>query len=244
MDKRAAHEGSSRRLSGRGLAKALGWAAVVLVLVAPSILHTKAGIGISPILTGSMRPSADPGDAFVTQLTPASQLRVGDIISVHSESTGVFYAHRIAEIRVQSGLLRITTKGDANGSAEADPFLVGAGQEVSKEIATVKWLGQPLTYLTSIQGRQAGLALLVFANLIGLLLFLFRRKASVAAALPSPAHDVELASAHAQVKAQHEELEHHRRFAALHAREQEVADFLQEMHLHRNTQPQPIRETT
>jgi hypothetical protein len=50
-----------RRRGARVLAKALGWAVVVVLVAGPPVLHSRAGIGISPILTGSMRPFADPG---------------------------------------------------------------------------------------------------------------------------------------------------------------------------------------
>ena len=40
----------------------------------------------------------------------------------------------------------------------------------------MKWIGRPLVYVSSVQGRQAALALIVFANLIALILFLFRKK--------------------------------------------------------------------
>jgi len=156
--------------------KVLSTLVMVFFVVAPSVAHSSFGIGISPILTGSMRPYAQPGDIFVTKLAKASNLRVGDIISIHSVATGVFYAHRIVEITTQSGLLRIITKGDANKSPEIDPFMVGPNQPVSRNIMRVKWLGRPLVYLTSIQGRQAALSLMVLANVIALFLFLFRKK--------------------------------------------------------------------
>ncbi len=158
------------------LFKALIWGFVAVLVAGPSILHSKAGISISPILTGSMRPFANPGDVFVTKEVKAADLNVGDIISVHSQKTGVFYAHRIAKITTQAGLLRVVTKGDANASPEIDPFMVGPQAKVSKEFLRVKWLGRPIIYLTSIQGRQAGLALMVFANVIGLFMFLFRKQ--------------------------------------------------------------------
>lgn len=156
--------------------KVISGLVMAFFVVAPSVMHSSFGIGISPILTGSMRPYAQPGDVFVTKTTKASNLKVGDIISVHSEATGVFYAHRIVKITTQSGLLRIITKGDANANPEVDPFMVGPNKPVSSNIMRVKWLGRPLVYLTSIQGRQAALSLMVLANLIALFLFLFRKK--------------------------------------------------------------------
>lgn len=158
------------------LLKVLIWGFVAVLVAGPSLLHSKAGVSFSPILTGSMRPFANPGDVFITKQVKAMDLKVGDIISVHSQSTGVFYAHRIAKITTQSGRLRVVTKGDANSSPELDPFMVAPQAKVSKEFLRVKWLGRPIIYLTSIQGRQAGLALMVFANVIGLFMFLFRKQ--------------------------------------------------------------------
>lgn len=169
-----------KRISSRSkfkvLFKALSLIIAAAFIVTPSILHSKAGIGFSPILTGSMRPYANPGDMFITKTVKASELKVGDIISVHSRATGVFYAHRVTKITTQSGLLRVVTKGDANSLPEVDPFMVAPFKPVSKNIMRVKYLGRPLIYLTSIQGRQAGLGLMVIANLLALLLFLFRKK--------------------------------------------------------------------
>lgn len=47
----------------------------------------------------------------------------------------------------------------------------------------MKWIGRPLVYVSSVQGRQAALALIVFANLIALILFLFRKKVVAASPL-------------------------------------------------------------
>ena len=149
---------------------------VIALIVTPSILHSQFGVGISPVLSGSMLPYSEPGDAFLTVDTVASDLRVGDIVNLHAEGSEDFFAHRIIEIRYQSGLIRIVTKGDANQLAEEDPYMVSPTELVPRTVTNVKYLGKVLVYLTSIQGRQAGLALIVFANVIGLLYFLFRKK--------------------------------------------------------------------
>lgn len=158
------------------LLKGLLWGLTGILIAGPSILHSKAGIGISPILTGSMRPYGNPGDVFITKQTKATDLKVGDVIAVNSQSTGVFYAHRIEAISTLGGRLRVITKGDANNAADVDPFMVAPQGVVSKEILKVKLLGKPIIFLTSVQGRQAALSLMVFANVIGLFMFLFRKQ--------------------------------------------------------------------
>ena len=156
--------------------KAGFWVLMMGAVLAPSLLHSQLGIGFSPILTGSMRPSAQPGDIYVTAQVPASTLKVGDIIAIHNQVTGVFYSHRIYQLGVTNGLIRITTKGDANSLPERDPYNIGPKALVSKEIFKVKWVGRPMVYLTSSQGRNTGLRLLVLGNVMGLLFFLFRKE--------------------------------------------------------------------
>ena len=164
------------KASRKGFLRVLSGLLAALFIAAPSVAHSQFGIGFSPILTGSMRPYAYPGDLFISKTTKASNLKVGDIILVTSQSTGVFYSHRIVSLTKENGSIRIITKGDANAAPEATPFLVGTNELVPRSIARVKWIGRPLVYISSVQGRQAALALIVIANLIALILFLFRKK--------------------------------------------------------------------
>lgn len=149
---------------------------VLSALIVPAILTSQFGYGFSPILTGSMQPSANPGDVFVTRLVPASQLNLNEIIVVSNQTTGIYYSHRITEIRDFNGALRITTKGDANASADRDPFITSPYTKVSKAINTVPFVGRPMVYMNTVQGRQAATSFLVIANVMGLFVILFRRK--------------------------------------------------------------------
>ncbi|MEI7541125.1 MAG: signal peptidase I [Actinomycetes bacterium] len=146
------------------------------IVATPTILHNFYGYGISPVLSGSMRPLAQPGDAFITVDRPASELKVGNIVTLHTADSQSLYAHRIIDIREISGSIRIITKGDANPTAEQDPFLVSPNQKVPVTIARVLWIGHVLVYLTSVQGRQAALALIVVANILTLILAMFKKK--------------------------------------------------------------------
>ena len=123
-----------------------------------------------------MMPYVEPGDVLVGVPTPAADLKVGDIIVLRNVQSQVSYAHRIVEIRNLSPMLRMTTKGDANPTPETDPLIVSPQAKVQKEILRIKWIGAPLTYLNSDQGRQASISLIVIA-VLGLL-FLSVRKTS------------------------------------------------------------------
>jgi signal peptidase I len=151
-------------------------AIAISVAIVPAILTGHYGFGFSPILTGSMQPSANPGDLFLTRLVPASTLRVGDIIAINNQITGTYYSHRINEMREMNGALRIITKGDANESPDRDPFMVSPVSKVSKAIKVIPYVGRPMVYMNTVQGRQAAATFLVIANLFGLFAFLFRKQ--------------------------------------------------------------------
>ena len=164
------------KANGKAIRKVAIWVFTVGLILAPSLLHSKAGIGFSPILSGSMHPAASTGDLFLTRVVKASTLRVGDIITVNNQVTGTFYAHRIVEIRTTNSVLRILTKGDANPSIDQEPYLISPAGEVSKEFFVLPLIGRPMIYLTSFQGRQAATMLLVASNVLGIFFLLFRKK--------------------------------------------------------------------
>jgi signal peptidase I len=146
------------------------------VAVIPAVLTSQYGFGFSPILTGSMEPSAHPGDLYLTRLVPASTLQVGDIIAINNQITGTYYSHRIHEMREMNGAIRIITKGDANESPDRDPFMVAPVSKVSKSIEVIPYIGRPMVYMNTVQGRQAAATFLVVANILGLIAFLFRKQ--------------------------------------------------------------------
>ena len=161
---------------GRKVRNILFIAITLAVAIVPAVLTSKFGYGFSPILTGSMQPAANPGDVYLTRLAPSTSLQVGDVIAVNNQATGVYYSHRIVEIRDFNGEIRIITKGDANESADRDPFIVSRYAEVSLVIKTIPYIGRPMVYMNTVQGRQTASSFLVVANILGLFAFLFRKK--------------------------------------------------------------------
>lgn len=167
-----------RRDAGRGRKiRTLIFIALTLAsAIVPAILTSNFGYGFSPILTGSMKPMANPGDVFLTRRASAASLHVGDVIAVTNQVTGTYYSHRIAEIRDYNGAIRIITKGDANESPDRDPFIVSPFADVSLVVRTIPYLGRPIVYMNTVQGRQSAASFLVVANILGLFAFLFRKK--------------------------------------------------------------------
>jgi signal peptidase I len=166
----------SEKSSRRRVTNALLILIALTVAVIPAVLTSQYGFGFSPILTGSMEPSARPGDLYLTRLVSASTLQVGDIIAINNQITGTYYSHRIHEMREMNGAIRIITKGDANESPDRDPFMVSPVSKVSKSIEVIPYIGRPMVYMNTVQGRQAAATFLVVANILGLIAFLFRKK--------------------------------------------------------------------
>lgn len=166
----------SEKSSRKRVTNALLILIALIVAVIPAVLTSQYGFGFSPILTGSMEPSARPGDLYLTRLVPAATLQVGDIIAINNQITGTYYSHRIHEMREMNGAIRIITKGDANESPDRDPFMVSPVSEVSKSIKVIPYIGRPMVYMNTVQGRQAAATFLVVANILGLIAFLFRKK--------------------------------------------------------------------
>jgi signal peptidase len=147
-----------RRSPGRRavslLANALVLVAVLLFLLVAVGPHL-FGYRTSTMLTGSMSPGIKPGDVVVTVPKPATELRVGDVISYHIPVED----HRVETHRVtriihgQDGSIAIRTKGDANGAV--DPWkatLEGDTVWVSK--AVVPKLGTVIHTLREPAFRQ------------------------------------------------------------------------------------------
>lgn len=162
--------------SGRKIRNVIFFAITIIVAILPAILTSKFGYGFSPILTGSMEPLAKPGDVFLTRLQSAEDLKVGEIIAVNNQVTGSYYSHRIIEIRDYNGALRIITKGDSNESADRNPYIVSRNGQISLVVKTIPYIGRPMVYMNTVQGRQTAASFLVIANILGLFALLFRKK--------------------------------------------------------------------
>lgn len=150
--------------------------AIFAVITIPSILHGYSEFRILPVTTSHMQPAAEIGDAFITVNKQASHLNVGDIVIMQEEASGNFFARPIMDIVQQDSLIKITTQRDFNLSNKTNAFMVSAQGEVPVTMMRVKWLGYASMYLSSTQGKQVSLSLMVIGNVVALILFLFRKR--------------------------------------------------------------------
>lgn len=102
-----------------GIIAALG--AASLVFVAAVLIF---GLRPANVISGSMVPTIPVGSVVLTTQTPASQLHVGEIVQVPRASDGTVVTHRIQSIEKKSSGYMLTLKGDANRSADPQPYVV------------------------------------------------------------------------------------------------------------------------
>jgi signal peptidase len=115
---------------------------VLSVLVLATALAVHLGyLALQPVLSGSMRPTFQPGDLVITRPVGASTLNVGDVIGFVPPGKSVEYVHRIASITHSGGKLWLTTKGDANRVADPWGRITLRSRTVHEYVTSLPTLG-------------------------------------------------------------------------------------------------------
>ena len=70
------------------------------------------------VLSGSMRPTLDPGDVVIAVPTPSEKVRPGDIVTFQLPDGSGNVTHRVVDVDRSDGKITVTTKGDANEAAD------------------------------------------------------------------------------------------------------------------------------
>jgi signal peptidase I len=139
----------------RALSKIVAALLIVVVsgaLTAGAVAVFSLHLSIRPVLSGSMRPTYAPGWAIVTRPTPTSQVRPGEIIVFTPPGSSAQYAHLVVSVSGPAGHPVITTKGDANRTA--DPWHLRLhGSTVPTVVAKVPWLGWVMVDFENRWGR-------------------------------------------------------------------------------------------
>jgi signal peptidase I len=129
--------------------------AVAAVAVGGLVLH----MGMSPVLTGSMRPGISPGDAVITRPVDAHSLHKGDIAVFVPPGQSAPYAHRITTVTEKNGHVVVTTKGDANPAADSWHASLDNAR-VSVVVAHVPYLGRFMTWTSAPWMRALAIGLI------------------------------------------------------------------------------------
>jgi signal peptidase len=145
----------------RAVANVLLASTALLMLVVAGgvfVLH----LGVSPVLTGSMRGTFDPGSAVVTRLVPVQTITPGDVLEFRPPGQLESYAHRVLTVTPGAAGPVITTKGDANPSADAWKAQLTTPQ-VRQVVFHVPQIGRVIVALHRQGTRTAALG---FAGLV------------------------------------------------------------------------------
>lgn len=124
---------SRRRGVGRVLGDLLLWIAAVagVVCIVLVVLAYTAGITLIMFKTGSMSPTIPAGSVAVVQRIPASEIEIGDIVTVDRPGA-LPITHRVTSVSDgQTSAERvITMKGDANAVEDPEPYAITSGRIV------------------------------------------------------------------------------------------------------------------
>lgn len=124
----AAHRGPAK-----AVADVLLWIAAIggVICIVLVILAYTAGITLIMFKTGSMSPTIPAGSVAVVQRIPASEIEIGDVITV-DRAGDLPVTHRVTSIGDGSSEAErvITMKGDANAVEDPAPYTVTSGRIV------------------------------------------------------------------------------------------------------------------
>lgn len=154
-ERRAARDANPGKARGiiyyLGVGLSAGLLAFV-ILVGVMVIVVPAATGSTPmtVLTGSMEPTYPPGTLIIVKPIDAQDVRIGDPITYQITSgDDAVVTHRVISVsNSTNGDVSFTTKGDANGAADAAP--VQPVQLKGKVWYSVPWIG----YLNNLLNGQ------------------------------------------------------------------------------------------
>ncbi|WP_182481474.1 signal peptidase I [Nocardioides immobilis] len=143
----------------------LGAALGLLVLAA---LVAGVAFGVRPIVitSGSMEPSIGTGALVLARTVPASDVEVGDVVTVPTAS-GTRVTHRVVQVDDGgAGLAVLTLRGDANATPDAEQYPVSSADRMLLDVPLV---GYVLGAMRSPAGLVVvgGLAALLLVLIVG-----------------------------------------------------------------------------
>lgn len=113
-----------------------------LLLAAASVLF---GLQPAIVISGSMEPTIPTGSLTIGRLVPASEIAVGDVVTV-PRPTGGLVTHRVISADQVGDTTRVTLQGDANSIADPLPYQIDKAHLV---VASIPRLGAIVAALRS-----------------------------------------------------------------------------------------------
>ncbi|WP_420115002.1 signal peptidase I [Pseudactinotalea sp.] len=151
-----------RRLAARAgsalltVLAALGLGCIVLV-----VLGLTMNFSLIMFSTGSMAPTIPAGSVALVRETPASEIEVGDIVTVDREGK-LPVTHRVEEIlAVEGESVTFTMRGDANDAPDSEPYTAETVRVMSGHVPGVARVVSSLQSPVALGVIAIGAALLV-----------------------------------------------------------------------------------
>jgi signal peptidase I len=117
---------------------------LLMTLVVLALLAPRFGWRADTVLSGSMEPGLPVGCVQVTKPVKAEAIKVGDIITFRSPTSGKMTSHRVTAVE-EGQSYQFRTKGDAN--EDADPYSVPAHNVVGRVCFKLSHVGYVVEYL-------------------------------------------------------------------------------------------------
>ncbi|MCP2370466.1 signal peptidase [Agromyces terreus] len=154
---RQAEPVAGRRLgrAGEHVADVVLWVAGVLgvVCIVLVVLASTMHVGIIMFKTGSMAPAIPAGSAALVREIPASEVAIGDVVTV-DRADALPVTHRVIAIAGDGGTRLLTLKGDANQVPDPQPYEVDRVRIVLASVPglayALAWLAQPIVLLVGV----------------------------------------------------------------------------------------------
>lgn len=118
------------------------------ILVVFSMFPIAGNIKLLSVLSGSMEPQIHTGSLIF--IKPASEYRVGDVVTKTTEEKGTTITHRIIEKEMIDGKAVFVTKGDANNVADNEK--VPQETIVGKVFLNIPYLGYAVNFAKTKEG--------------------------------------------------------------------------------------------
>lgn len=116
----------------------------------PGIAHAR-GDRLYVVMSGSMSPALEAGDAVLVRPVQPEQLRPGMVITYRAGGTGAVTTHRIVSLPTVDGSRYVQTKGDAN--AHPDPDFTPVDSVLASLDERWEGIGPWVAFTQSRQGR-------------------------------------------------------------------------------------------
>lgn len=133
----------------KSLIRGISTIMVVFIIIMVILISGVFKYQLIAIMTGSMSPVYNRGDAVFINKKDAKDIKVGEILAFNL-GPGIV-THRVINIDEKNGVFTFTTKGDANDTA--DQFIITNKNVIGTVDYVIKYAGFPTVWVTELFER-------------------------------------------------------------------------------------------